>query len=203
MQINFYMTDQDRTEFHRFLFSRGAYFTPQVSRTPRPPLSSESTTIDLEDVNCSIFLEEVHSSQWLLPPNFDRSPWLTPWRDRGFWVQGPSLEYTRSTVIEGGIIRGRIYTGTTGVLGEYRGTDILLLDGRITNREESKQVILRMEKLYKSLAAHIRRRYRRDGFCYHGPDSDRLQREGVRKFQFIGTNGPVPENGFMNASNEP
>jgi hypothetical protein len=199
MQINFYMSDADKQEFHDYVFSRGGYITPEVSPTRTPKIFRSAADGEIDFFGCWICLEDVLPSSKLAPKagpfGLRPNPWLTPYQG-GYFVHGPHLEYMPCQFREGGIVRGRIYDGLLTDGGtSYSDGDAIWPDGTRIDRAASVAIVRRMENFYRSMAAFIRKRYRNDGGWYHGPDSDRLELAGVPKYQCITEAGPAPSYG--------
>ena len=194
-QINFFMADADRRDFHDYVFSRGGYITPCVSASPSARILRNSADGDVASGICSIFLEAVHPSAKLQPAGWPlkrRSPFLTPYTG-GFYVQGPAVEYLPSTEQLGGIVRGRLYVLGGGVPGRHQPDgSIIALDGQRVSSDAASEAKSAMDRFYRAIAAHIRKHYRNDGGWFHGPQSDELQSKGVPKYQAIVDARPVP-----------
>ena len=210
MQINYYMNDDDRDSFHEYIFSRGGYIVPQVWRNKNkfihwfnlfqyympwiwwknniPIITSENKDdIDKKWTRHGFFIwkEDVFSKD-----NY-KHKWWTQYTSLKKWfrVYGSWITYSPSYTENKVIYRGRIYVYESRYnipirhinIGKYRFvyppscTLVLSSEERTI---KSKQ----MENFYRSICNYIRKNFRNYGF-YHGPGSDKDERNWIKKLQ--------------------
>lgn len=174
MQISFYMDDQDRCEFHEYIFKRGGYILPSTPRDKIPPRYFKHSDIPSSFDNLIIFKEDIFSVS-----NFDDPAWVTPYRDR-YYTHGPGMLYSPSWQDERGIHKGRIYMGLFSASSFLKPSE-----NRSGNLyERYKDDIRKVENFYQACCRNIRKNCRRDGAgFYHGKVSDDLANSGIEKLQ--------------------
>jgi len=177
MQINFYMSKPDRDAFHDYLFSRGAYLTPERCSSHEVPIFSRPN----EDIDhchkLKIFRQDIFGRE-----NFSDHTWLTLHPVlKSYYVHGPGMQYDLSFLDKEGLHRGRIYMGLVSP-GSF--VPPKMSDPDAFARYDKAYSAL--ENFYKACCRYIRANFRKDEVgLYHGKGSDYLvESQGIKRLQF-------------------
>ena len=174
MQINFYMDEADRIQFHEYIFSRGGYILPSTPQEKPAPIYLSPSDISNSFEALVIFKEDIFPVS-----NFEDPAWIAPYRDR-YYVHGPGMLYSPSWQDEKGLRRGRIYMGLFSSSSFLKPGE----DRQGNLYDFYKDGVRKVENFYQSCCRNIRKNCRKDkaGF-YHGEGSDRLENNGIAKLQ--------------------